>query len=51
MVYDKAAPIFRPDERPEYELFDDIRMEIRKYVYNPEVLQKYDEHVSFDLIS
>jgi len=46
VVYDKPAPIFRSDERPEYELFDNIRMEIRKYVYNPEVLQKYDEHVS-----
>jgi len=48
VVYDKAAPVFRPDERPEYALFDDIRREIRKYVYNPEVLQQRDEHVNVD---
>jgi NitT/TauT family transport system ATP-binding protein len=48
VVYDKAVPVFRPDERPEYELFDDIRREIRKYVYNPGVLQRRNEHVSFD---
>ncbi|MDP6794745.1 MAG: ATP-binding cassette domain-containing protein [Verrucomicrobiota bacterium] len=48
VVYDKQAPVFRSDERPEYELFDDIRMEIRKYVYSPEVLQRRDEHVNVD---
>ena len=45
VVYDKSAPVFRSDERPEYELFDDMRKEIRKYVYNPEVLQHCHEHV------
>jgi hypothetical protein len=45
VVYDKSAPVFRSDERPEYELFDDMRKEIRKYVYNPDVLQHYHEHV------
>ena len=45
VVYDKPAPVFRSDERPDYELFADIRREIRQVVYNPEVLQQRDEHV------
>ncbi|HJO09950.1 MAG TPA: ABC transporter ATP-binding protein [Verrucomicrobiota bacterium] len=46
VVYDKPAPIFCPDERPDYELFADIRKEIRHVVYNPEVFQDPDEHIS-----
>ena len=46
VVYDKPAPVFRPDERPDYELFADIRQDIRQVVYNPEVLQRRDEHVN-----
>ena len=45
VVYDKPAPVFRSDERPDYELFADIRQEIRQVVYNPEVLQQRDQHV------
>ena len=45
VVYDKPAPVFRSDERPDYELFADIRQEIRQVVYNPEVLQQRNEHV------
>ena len=45
IVYDKPAPVFGSSERPNYEAFDDIRKEIRKYVYDPEVLQPRDEHV------
>ena len=48
VVYDKPAPVFRADERPDYELFADIRREIRQVVYNPEVLQRRDEHVSLN---
>ncbi len=46
VVYDKPAPVFRSDERPDYEMFADIRHEIRQVVYNPEVLQQRDEHVN-----
>jgi NitT/TauT family transport system ATP-binding protein len=45
IVYDKPAPVFRPDERPNYESFEGIRKEIRKYVYNPEIFQPRKEHV------
>jgi len=45
VVYDKSAPVFRSDERPDYELFADIRREIRQVVYNPEVLQQRNVHV------
>ena len=48
VVYDKPAPVFRSDERPDYELFADIRQEIRQVVYNPEVLQQRDEHVKLN---
>ncbi len=48
VVYDKPAPVFRPDERPDYELFADIRRDIRQVVYNPEVLQRRDEHVNLN---
>ena len=45
IVYDKPAPVFRPDERPDYESFKGIRKEIRKYVYNPGIFQPRNEHV------
>jgi len=45
VVYDKSAPVFRSDERPDYELFADIRREIRQVVYNPEVLQQRNVHI------
>ena len=48
VVYDKPAPVFRADERPDYELFADIRREIRQVVYNPEGLQRRDEHVNLN---
>ena len=51
VVYDKPAPVFRPDERPDYELFADIRQEIRQVVYNPEVLQRRDEYVNLNSTS
>ncbi len=45
VVYDKPAPVFRSDERPDYELFADIRQDIRQVVYNPQVLQQRNEHI------
>ena len=50
IVYDKKAPIFKPDERPNYESFEDIRREIRRYVYNPDILQSRNEHLVANLV-
>ena len=49
IVYDKDAPIFKPDERPNYESFEDIRKEIRRYVYSPDELQSRYEHLKTNL--
>ena len=34
--------------KSDYELFADIRRDIRQVVYNPEVLQRRDEHVNLN---
>ena len=50
VVYDREAPIFKPNERPNYESFDIIRKDIRKYVYNPDILQSRNDHLVNDLV-
>ena len=50
VVYDREAPIFKPNERPNYESFDIIRKDIRKYVYNPNILQSRNDHLVNDLV-
>ena len=50
VVYDREAPIFKPNERPNYETFDIIRKDIRKYVYNPNILQSRNDHLVNDLV-
>ena len=50
VVYDREAPIFKPNERPNYESFNIIRNDIRKYVYNPDILQSRNDHLVNDLV-
>ena len=50
VVYDKPSPIFKPNERPDYESFENIRREIRSYVYNPDILQSRNEYLMTKLV-
>jgi NitT/TauT family transport system ATP-binding protein len=47
IVYDKAAPIFRPDDPREFGVFIGQREELRQQVFDPKVLKNYEEFVTF----
>ena len=47
IVYDKAAPIFDPNDVRDFAQFNEQKDELRHAVFNPEVLQHHDEYVSF----
>jgi NitT/TauT family transport system ATP-binding protein len=47
IVYDKAAPVFRPDDPKDVANFLEQKEELRKAVFDPRCLQKYQEYVSF----
>lgn len=47
IVYDQPAPVFTPEDRREFGLFFDQKEELRKAVFNPEVLQHHAEYVEF----
>jgi NitT/TauT family transport system ATP-binding protein len=47
IVYDKPAPIFRPDDPREFEVFYNQREELRKYVFDPQNVKDHQELVTF----
>lgn len=47
IVYDKAAPLFHPNDPKEYEMFEDQRNELRHAVFSEEKLQPHNEFVQF----
>lgn len=47
IVYDTTAPVFRPGDVREYEMFVQQRNEIRRVVFDEDVLLPRDEHVNF----
>ena len=47
IVYDKRAPVFRPDEPKEVAHFFEQKEELRRSVFDPEHLQHHEEFVSF----
>ena len=47
IVYDKAAPVFRPEDERDYGQFISQKEELRKAVFDPEYLQHHSDYVSF----
>lgn len=47
IVYDKAAPVFHPDDPKNFDAFVDQREELRKAVFDPENLQDHEEYLSY----
>ena len=47
IVYDKPAPVYRPDDPKDIANFFDQKEELRKAVFDPEHLQHHDRYVSF----
>jgi ABC-type nitrate/sulfonate/bicarbonate transport system ATPase subunit len=47
IIYDRAAPIYRPDDPKEHEDFLEQRGEIRRIVFDEEHLPDADTHVAF----
>ena len=47
IVYDKAAPVFRPTDAREFDAFVAQKEELREAVFDPKVLQPADEYVTF----
>ncbi|MCM8534063.1 MAG: ABC transporter ATP-binding protein [Lentisphaeraceae bacterium] len=47
IVYDQPAPIFHPNDERDFQVFNNIKDELRKKVFDPEQLQHYSEFVSF----
>ena len=47
IVYDKAAPVFQPDDPKEVGRFLDQRTELLKAVFDEEYIQHHQEYVSF----
>ncbi|MBN2507169.1 MAG: ATP-binding cassette domain-containing protein [Verrucomicrobia bacterium] len=47
IVYDKASPVFKPDSARRFEAFARQREEIRRAVFDPNVLQERDLHVTY----
>lgn len=47
IVYDKPAPVFRPNDPRNFEKFELQKDELRKSVFNPSVIQHHAEYVSF----
>jgi NitT/TauT family transport system ATP-binding protein len=47
VVYDKPAPVYRPDELRDFEIFLEQREDIRTAAFNPTILQAPEEHVRF----
>jgi ABC-type proline/glycine betaine transport system ATPase subunit len=46
-VYDKVSPVFLPGKDKEHETFAAQREEMRRVVFDPSVLQKRDECMTF----
>jgi hypothetical protein len=47
IVYDKVSPVFDPHEKRDLETFKEQREEIRRAVFNTEVRQDRNEHVTY----
>ena len=47
IVYDKPAPVYKPDQDRNFEVFLKQRKTIRRTTFSPEVLQSRHEHVTF----
>lgn len=47
IVYDRPAPVFRPDDPREFREFFQQKEELREAVFDPENLQHHSEYVSF----
>lgn len=47
IIYDKSCPVFGPDDPRDFGIFLKQREELRKYVFDPNVLQQDEEHVTF----
>ncbi|MBN2021787.1 MAG: ABC transporter ATP-binding protein [Pirellulales bacterium] len=47
IVYDKASPVFRPDQAKDVEALHKQREELRAAVFDPENLKKHDRYVTF----
>jgi NitT/TauT family transport system ATP-binding protein len=47
IVYDKASPVFKPQDGRDFEMFATQREEIRRVVFDPAVLQDANEHVTY----
>lgn len=47
IVYDRACPVFSPDDEADFTTFKDMRDELRLKVFNPDHLQHHEECVTF----
>lgn len=47
IVYDKASPVFEPNDTRHFEEFAGQREEIRRVVFDPSVLQDRTEHLTY----
>ena len=47
IVYDKAAPVFRPGDARDFEQFERQKDDLRSAVFDPETAQHHSEFVSF----
>lgn len=47
VVYDKPCPVFEPNDPKEFEKFAQQREEVREAVFDPDICQNRDEHVTY----
>ncbi|MCA9212091.1 MAG: ABC transporter ATP-binding protein [Planctomycetales bacterium] len=47
VVYDKPAPVFRPNDPRDFEQFEGQKDELRTAVFDPEINQHHSDYVSF----
>ncbi len=47
VVYDRPSPVFEPHAIREFELFEHQREELRRQVFDPNVLQPIEEYVTY----
>jgi NitT/TauT family transport system ATP-binding protein len=47
IVYDRPAPVFRPGERPDFDLFENQKEELRRAVFDPKNVEQHGQYVTF----